>query len=632
MAVTKTLKDNQTGKSYTFNFDSEPTEQDLNDAMSQVEQSVSRETPEPQAPKGEFGQAFDRISKNFDTIGDAAADNTKTPTTLEKLGSVAGRTIGAVTSIPVELGKAAYNMIPSGSIASPQKPAPIVQDVKDFGNDMALGAGEIAKEHPRAATLAETGLNLTSALPVGKVASVGKDLAVDVAKGAARAAGDFVENSLGKTLKLGELKIPKNIANKSYGADLMEKKRTIVNDLADFGVTGGNNEDAAADALSKAQDRFNKADEIGSQLAADPSTPLVNPAQAAMRGIDVKKIASTGSREQAQNVIDKVLNDMADDGHAQPTTLDELIAAKQNLNNDGLLFVNGPAPSDADALGRSIKKKMYLNLVDAIGEASPEIKAINTEGKRLLDVHAALSQAASRNANHDAIGLTDFVLGGAGIAHPGSLAAVAPILVAKKTLGNGRAGNLAISLGRKMQGKEANNIDNTLANLKNLPDDNAPGTTAYDAATELPPNATTPTYFRQGINPQADNMAALQKTTAQKAQQDADAQAIPGAIQDLRPKYTTDQEKIDAMRRFQAGKQPDYPTATVEQEGTPAALQRLSSQLGLKYMGPMEADNGKVLYYDFKDLKTGGDFNTKTTEVSDILDALKNLRGRSWNK
>jgi hypothetical protein len=58
MAVTKTLKDNQTGKSYTFNFDSEPTEQDLNDAMSQVEQSVSRETPatpDNQTPYEKYG-------------------------------------------------------------------------------------------------------------------------------------------------------------------------------------------------------------------------------------------------------------------------------------------------------------------------------------------------------------------------------------------------------------------------------------------------------------------------------------------------------------------------------------------------------------------------------------------------
>ena len=43
MAVTKTLKDNVTGKTYNFTFDQEPTEQDLNDAMNHVEQSVQSE-------------------------------------------------------------------------------------------------------------------------------------------------------------------------------------------------------------------------------------------------------------------------------------------------------------------------------------------------------------------------------------------------------------------------------------------------------------------------------------------------------------------------------------------------------------------------------------------------------------
>lgn len=323
-------------------------------------------------------------------------------------------------------------------------------------------------------------------------------------------AGESIENGLGKTLKLGETKIPNSIAKSSYGKDLMEKKRTIVNDMANFGITHGDNESAAADAYAAASQRFNKADEIGTQLANDPTIGKVNPSEVAMNGIDVKKIADTDDREAAQAVIQKVLNGMASDGHNVPVTLDQLIKAKQNLNNKGTLFKNGPAPSDADALARSIKKKMYLNITDAIGEVSPEIKAMNTEGKRLLDVHAALSNAASRNANHDIAGLTDFILGGEVLAHPGSWAVAAPLLVAKKGLANGRAGNMAINLGRKMQGKQANTIEGTLDAIRNKPQ---PTPQEFGGEVPLPERSSVPAYFRKGFNPEQANDAAQAATS-----------------------------------------------------------------------------------------------------------------------
>jgi hypothetical protein len=434
---------------------------------------------------------------------------------------------------------------------------------------------------------------------------------------ARKGTGAAVEN-LGKKFKLGELKIPKNIANKSYGNDLMEKKQTIVNDVADFGVTGGNNEAAATDALDKAKIRFDKADEIANQLATDPSIEKINPAEVAMQGINVKKIASTGSRKNAQDIIDNILSDMQDDGHAQPTTLDQLIQAKQNLNNDGNLFINGPAPSDADALSRAIKKKMYLNIVDAIGEISPEIKAMNTEGKRLLDVNAALSQAASRNANHDAAGLTDFVLGGTSIAHPGSLAITAPLFVAKKTLGNGRAGNLVINAGRGLQGKKANSIEGSLSGLKlatDVPKEN-------NLNVQLPNNAATPAYFRKGINPGAANAAAINNAVAQKAKVEADKKAVPNAILNMRPKVSSDQEKIDAIKRFQLGKSPDYSLAKIDKPELSG--QSIAKSLGITYNGIQEGAGKIPEQFTFTDPVTKSSFLAK--DANDAAQKLKIMR------
>lgn len=159
---------------------------------------------------------MDRISTNFKNIGAAAEDNVKTPTELEKGLSVAGRTIGAVGSIPVEASKSVYgavsdfakthptitNYAKAGlqSITGPLIPAaeaaaPIVKK----GLETAGGKiNEFAEAHPRAATLAETGLNLASAIPAGKIVSgiapkLGLSAAESLEKGAARIQGTKVK-------------------------------------------------------------------------------------------------------------------------------------------------------------------------------------------------------------------------------------------------------------------------------------------------------------------------------------------------------------------------------------------------------------------------------------------------------
>ena len=77
MAVTKTLKDNVTGKTYNFTFDQEPTEQDLNDAMNHVEQSVQSEPAAQESPdnrtqyekEGVLGAMFPATTKSTERGG-----------------------------------------------------------------------------------------------------------------------------------------------------------------------------------------------------------------------------------------------------------------------------------------------------------------------------------------------------------------------------------------------------------------------------------------------------------------------------------------------------------------------------------------------------------------------------------
>jgi hypothetical protein len=271
--------------------------------------------------------------------------------------------------------------------------------------------------------------------------------------------------SLGKMVKPGELKMTKPVANKAYGKTLDEKKQTIVNDIAEFGTTKLTNKRSAIDAMEKAQQRFDKADEIATTLKSNPNTPLTNIDNVLLKDIDVEKLADIDLEDSAIEYIQSLVSKMDKKGFRGEVTLDQLVKAKQSLNRQGKVFGHGPAPTDEDALKQAIKKKMYLNLVDAIGELSPEIKAMNQEGKRLLDVHAALTGAASREANLNAAGLTDWVVGGASIANPGSLAVTAPLLVTKKALSGGRFGNLSINAGRFLQGKKPKSIEETLARI-----------------------------------------------------------------------------------------------------------------------------------------------------------------------
>jgi hypothetical protein len=139
--------------------------------------------------------ALERISQNFQNIGKPAESNIKTPTILEKGLSVAGRTLGSVGSIPVELGKNVYNAIPNWSPSSNKSPAPIVQKLK---TKIPEAISSFTEAHPRAATLAETALNLSSVIPgeriIGGIApKLGLGTSKALEKGAARIQGTKVK-------------------------------------------------------------------------------------------------------------------------------------------------------------------------------------------------------------------------------------------------------------------------------------------------------------------------------------------------------------------------------------------------------------------------------------------------------
>lgn len=142
-----------------------------------------------------------RIKQSWENIGEAAADNAKTPTQIEKLGSVVGRTI----AFPFQAGLEAAKSIPSGNPKVPlfgfrkdEHQTPNMKWANKKIGSAAKAVSGFLGQHPRASTLAETGVNLIGAVPVVKAISggapaLGKAAASILEKGSARIQGTKVK-------------------------------------------------------------------------------------------------------------------------------------------------------------------------------------------------------------------------------------------------------------------------------------------------------------------------------------------------------------------------------------------------------------------------------------------------------
>jgi hypothetical protein len=337
--------------------------------------------------------------------------------------------IGAIpTKLKTAIGQTITDIVPASMIAAPGK---IYNAMPESGK-----------------AIADIGTSALSVLPVGGAAK-GTGAATT---GTMKAVGTGLEN-LGKTTLKGELKITNPIARGAYGATLAEQKQNIVNDLVKFKLDSpvGNFKSMAEKAQSKASVNFDQADNIIKSISNGPDVPLNNPvsiARDALAGIPI----TAGKENQAVKIAQDIITGLERRGFNKNLTPDKLVEAKKILNADGKVFDNGPMVTDADNLDRTIRKNMYLALVDKIGEISPEVKQLNTDGKRLLDISDAASGAASRTSNHSALGLAALATGAGEFAHSGNTPeAVAMALLgaaAMKAAGQGRLSSAVIRSGQ----------------------------------------------------------------------------------------------------------------------------------------------------------------------------------------
>lgn len=360
--------------------------------------------------------------------------------------------------------------------------APIIQKATEIkrSNPVLDVAGDIVGD------VGELAGNVTG---IGATAKLTPIVAKEMSKLPSKVGSGLVD--AGKNFKLGDMKIKDAIAKKGYGKDLIDKKNNIANTIYEYGLTTGGNKGGAAKAAELSQEIFDRVDGMVTDLSALPNAPKVNPVKELMSGIDPMK-APAGKRKQAQAIIDGIVEDLNIEGLNQDLTIDKLIQAKRSLDPDGNLFKNGPGATTDDILDRAIRKKMYLNLVEKIGDVSPEIKALNREAKKLIDAESALSAASSRIANKDAISLTDWVLGAGTLANPSAL----PLLAVKKGLAGGRGSDLVINTGRALKGDKVKTVDDIIESVR--------AKTPLEKSTDvpLPKDWNIPAYQRKGIEPE----------------------------------------------------------------------------------------------------------------------------------
>ena len=324
----------------------------------------------------------------------------------------------------------------------------IPEPVKQVGSDVAGAVKGFAEKHPIVTEYAKAMPNAAMlAMPEAKgLQEVGNG-----AGGGLQSLGSGLEN-LGKSTLKGEMKITNPIAREAYGKTIADKKAGIIDDLVQFRLDSptGNFQKMGEKAQGMASSNFNQADQLIKDASANVETPLNNPVDIARESIKDIPVAA-GFEDQAINTANRILTGLQRRGYDNLMSADKLVEAKKILNADGNVFKNGPMSTDADNLDRSIRKSMYLALVDKIGEISPEAAQLNRDGKRLLDISDAASAAASRTSNHSLMGLGALGAGAGGYAHGGSPEAIASALAAAaafKAAGQGRLSSVAIRTGQ----------------------------------------------------------------------------------------------------------------------------------------------------------------------------------------
>lgn len=458
MAVTKTLKDNQTGKTYSITFENDPTEQDLNEAMEHIQSQVAQEdaqaesmagsapTPSTEPPQEEPGM--------FTKFGQGLMSDLKSRASGLMENAARNDQGHGIGDLFLPGGKTAqYALQQTGEVAG------AIGDIAKRGTGLAIDA--FKENHP---TLAKIGAGIGRAFgesPVGQglsltgkgLAEAGSDVMSGIEKRSPNAAEDLralgniatvapVGKALGAPLKGLGVRIEESILGKGNKA-LLKKEGLTPEQAATTALeeAGG----TLRGTISKINDKFEK---VESQIDEK--------IQEAMQKTPNKKIDTDdmwlktyqrisqgdplfyGQTEAALKELDGWADEFARFKQEGPQTIGRAQEIKRMLGGKG--FAKGAVPTSDLQVKEKVADLLNLAFKDELEKSVDGIKELNQVYKRLIPIkEMALNRLPTAQSN-DMIGL-------------GSLAAAAPAVVS----GDVRAlaipaGYIASKSGRVAQG------------------------------------------------------------------------------------------------------------------------------------------------------------------------------------
>jgi hypothetical protein len=382
---------------------------------------ISSATPSISDKEPTLGE---KIGNTWNDINAAASDNSKTPTAIEKMASIVGRTLAFPAAAGMTAAQYAYNKISPGDAEEDARfKKEIVQPVLEAAKPVTRAVANFTENHPRLTTDLESAMNIGGAaagaagmMKSGMIPKMGKVAGEALDKGAARIQGTKV--------KINAPEFKKGAQNEMY------TKHEVF----------GNAEGVRGQWQKKIDDTYNQVKEKieNSRTAADPKnyTFVQDIFDAAEKAAE--KYGKTPTDILSVKKSIKSFRDLYDE--AFPDGKIDLLTAqaeKQAAGHKGDWYsVAGQVKTDPalSAQGKAYNAlyDAFKNVVESKGE--PGIKELNKKLSEFIPMERAARKQVLVNSRKNLIPLDAFI-GGLHSVTSAAHGNIVPALLTAATLG-----------------------------------------------------------------------------------------------------------------------------------------------------------------------------------------------------
>lgn len=460
--IIKKLKDNITGEVHTFNFEKEPTEEDLKSAINQVLASETNTTP--------------GATRSFENEPQTAKDYAKSVAA----GLLEGGTLGL------------SNLVPKLKefTEKEQSKNPMAFTAGDVGSYLIpfTGAGKAIKAGTAIGKVISKGaqqlLERVGAEKLGGV--VGSNIASRVAGGATSGAitggvsgatnegGIDIEQGLksaGKGALLGGVtEGATSVASKALGGLSQKLYRSAIKPLKKTDELGFKEENIVKYNLDKGSFKQidKKADNILDK-AENEKKIIIDKANINKEflvpyyfKVAKKEITETppsalfGNKDEALRALDKIQEHLGDMGKGFSGDVKDLDKIRQLVGD--FAYPKTREMTREDAVKSNAAKVLYKYLVNDLKEAAPDLKKVFETISEVKPIQNAARQAEQRFGKRDYLGLRDLIILSSGLTGMGVSendreigAGTVALIAANKLLSKGRSASYISKLSKTAQ-------------------------------------------------------------------------------------------------------------------------------------------------------------------------------------